>query len=803
VKNINLEVSLKPYFGLDAAGLRASCKDVLRQWATLLHQAESISVMFWASDGSEILDYRGDLDQEMEWAYFIGNANGHLFPPVPGDEDRKHLHSRSYLYREDAAPITYRRFAEIIRIWRETLSTYGKPARIGLTFDPGGEFAPSDFKYARHREICMADTMGKASFVCCYARLNGDDVAYAGFPDGIPHNTSLGTFLGRQFNCLARDLDFDFLWFSNGFGFGLETWKTIGPLFDGTHFFPEKAAETRDQILAFWQDYRKECPALGIMTRGTNLGTGTDLSSDATPLRELYEGGFNFEPPPNSPWAALNGDFGLEIAGFMTRIAELPPGQDALFRFYTHDPWWLNSPWLDRYERQAHDIYLPLAVARVTADGITEPPQKLSFLSIDDSYGQMPDIVPNEVTPHIMRAWEERPDAPGPFVWLYPFDEIHDAMFGPDPCPERLFHTDWFVREILNDGVPLNTVISTRAWRALGDKRRALFEGRIIITPAPFDEAGETTLLEWADQGGHLLVYGPLDRAPRLLERLGLLAAESLEGVMQVSSTLPGLDAVHTKEATIYTHQNVMSGGGLREAFIHPSSVSLASAFCGEKTRALAAEYRTPSGGSIMWLRGPLPMQLKPNTHLPLRDDPACTFPLAGLARRFLLSRNWHLAFDAESHTQRRPVLTIHRQAGAYWFSGYQPDTTVEIGLSTPDGAPLMSGCETQLRNGIAKYRLPRAWRHECRVFVQQNVDGVLSCREETSVAMGVRRRFAVNGLRNANLVFYPETNPDLEPFRIQIMEGYHGAGPEIPHDNRSDGSCVINDVSGSVLISW
>src|SRR5690606_29305064 len=159
----------------------------------------------------------------------------------------------------------------------------------------------------RHREICLADTMGKASFACCYGILNADTRRYAGFPDGIPQDTSLGAFLGRQFKFLARDLGLDFIWLSNGFGFGMETWRTVGPLFDGATLSPEKAPATREKILGFWRDFRRECPDLGVMTRGTNLGTGTDLASDATPLREIYEGGWNIEPPPNSPWAALNG----------------------------------------------------------------------------------------------------------------------------------------------------------------------------------------------------------------------------------------------------------------------------------------------------------------------------------------------------------------------------------------------------------------------------------------------------------------------------------------------------------------
>ena len=146
-------------------------------------------------------------------------------------------------------------------------------------------------------------------------------------------------------------------------------------------------------------------------------------------MREIYAGKFNLEPPPNSPWAALNGDFGLELAGYMSRIAELPAGQGFPFRYYVHDPWWLNSPWLDRYGREPHDIYLPLSIGRINGRGQVETPESVAFLTIDDSFGRMPDKCPNEVIPHILAALEDAPDRPGPLVWVYPLRRIpgHDV----------------------------------------------------------------------------------------------------------------------------------------------------------------------------------------------------------------------------------------------------------------------------------------------------------------------------------------------------------------------------------------
>src|SRR5690606_18310268 len=190
--------------------------------------------------------------------------------------------------------------------------------------------------------------MGHKTFVDCYSVLKADSDVYAGFPNGIPDKTPFGTFFGRQCQHFLTDLGYDYIWFSNGFGFGAEGWSSTGATFDGKQFKQKELPAFAEKVLEFWKLFRKECPDFQIQTRGTNLSVGTDLARDAVHLKNIYKGNFNMLPPPNSPWAALDGDFGLELIGYMSRMAELPDNR-YLFRYYIHDPWWLNSPWLDRY----------------------------------------------------------------------------------------------------------------------------------------------------------------------------------------------------------------------------------------------------------------------------------------------------------------------------------------------------------------------------------------------------------------------------------------------------------------------
>jgi hypothetical protein len=212
---------------------------------------------------------------------------------------------------------------------------------------------------------------------------------------------------------------------------------------------------------------------------------GAGLATSGSPILDIYRGGFNIVAPPNSPWAALDGDVGLEIVGYLSRIAELPPGDVFPFRYYIHDPWWMNSPWIDHYGREPYDIYLPLSLARISGDAKVTPPAYLEFLTIDNSYGQMPGEVPNEVTPLVLDAMENYSDAPGLVTWIYPFDEYNEMTFGSSPRLGEVFFGDWFLRNAVNDGFPLNSVISTRQFAASLAKNPDFYRETVLLVYAP------------------------------------------------------------------------------------------------------------------------------------------------------------------------------------------------------------------------------------------------------------------------------------------------------------------------------
>ena len=245
--DIHLEMSLKPFKVNDRDSIDQVCRNIFLQWAPLLRHADTVSVMLWTADGSEILNYTGDSDQRLEWAQYVGNPNTEH--EVNSGPKELSLHQRAYDYIPNPPFYTYGDLKYIVSaLKKQGEALTGKVVRIGETFDPGPEFAKSEFKYKKHPEICMGNTMGAKTFVCCYATLNEDKEHYAGYPDGIPQGTPFGTFFGKQSQHFLTDMGFDFLWFSNGLGFGMETWGSTGAVFDGKRFHPEKLNDTREKI---------------------------------------------------------------------------------------------------------------------------------------------------------------------------------------------------------------------------------------------------------------------------------------------------------------------------------------------------------------------------------------------------------------------------------------------------------------------------------------------------------------------------------------------------------------------------
>ncbi len=499
---VTLELSLKPFKQLNEEYIRSICAEIYQQWYALLKNRKEISFLLWTADGSEILDYAGCMETAFEWCYFIGQASLPLADE--GDRIDRSLGERKRLYMENPPAVKYRDLRRIIQILKEEGKRRFPDAiiTVGETFDIGPEFAVSDFKYNRHPEICTGQILNGRGMVDATSLLHGDSRSYAAYPNGIPEGTPFALFFGKQANVFLADMGFDYLWLSNGLGFSDNPWNMDGKVYDGQQFHPERLAETRKSVFDFWKMFRKGCPDYPIQTRGTNNSVGIDYATDGVPLYDIYKGHFQIQPPPNSPWAALNDNFGLELMGHMTRICELP-GDQFLFRFYVHDPWWNNSPWYDRYGSQPHDIYLPMAVSRIDGQGNVQSAGMLNILSIDNSFGNMPDCCANEPIPHLLKAEKHSPDEPAPFVWVYPMREYTTT---DDPLwLEEMYFGDRFVCDSINAGFPLNCVVSSDNFLKNGPET---FRKSILISPVPIHDNLSDKLKQMRSHGIPVICYG-------------------------------------------------------------------------------------------------------------------------------------------------------------------------------------------------------------------------------------------------------------------------------------------------------
>ncbi len=501
-KKITLEMSLKPFKKTDINYLRKVCKKVFTKWRPLLENRKTISIMLWVGDGSEILDYSGKQEDSFEWARFIGTAN----LPYPDNDTplETSLHVRKRDYINNPPKMTYGILKTIVSLIKEE----GKKAfpdsviLVGETFDIGPEFAISDFKYNRHREICSGSTLDSFGFVDSTAKLHSDKYAYASYPDGIPEGTPFGTFLGNQSRCFLKDMGFDYLWLSNGLGFSADPWLKTGKIFDGEKYYPEKLYDVKNKVFEFWKLFRQACPDIPLETRGTNNSVGIDYASDGVPLYEIYNAELDITAPPNSPWAALNDNYGLEIMGHMTRICELP-NNIFPYRYYIHDPWWVNSPWYDRYDGTPCDIYLPMAISRIDKNGIIQSANSLNILTIDNSFGDMPDSCINEPIPHLLKAEKNIADEAAPLVWIYPMREYTTS--NDSSLLKEMNNGDNFICDAINDGFPLCCVTSTDSFLR---HKVCLYSKSTIISPVPVNDAVLDKLINFADSGIKILIYG-------------------------------------------------------------------------------------------------------------------------------------------------------------------------------------------------------------------------------------------------------------------------------------------------------
>lgn len=744
-RNVTLEVSLKPFKQTDSAYIQQVVEKIYDQWRPLIKNREQISIMLWTADGSELLDYAGNLEDEFQWCMFVGGASN----PLATEEDVKkgtYIHHRRYPYIDNPPKMTYRILKEIITAFKTTGKQLYPNAtiRVGETLDIGPEFAVSDFKYNRHPEVTTAKAQcdGKG-FLDCSSVLNGDTRPYAAYPMGIPNGTPFGTFLGKQAQIFLRDLGFDYLWLSNGVGFSAYPWDADGVILEGETFHTENFASAKKSLFDFWKLLRSEMPDFPIEVRGTNYSAGIDYASDATPLYDLYNANLNIMPPPNSPWAALDGDYSLELMGHMTRICQLP-GEDIMFRYYIHDPWWANSPWYDRYEGQPHDIYMPMALSRVDEAGKVQSANYLNILSVDNSFGGLPESCANEPIPHLLKAEKDCADEPSPFVWVYPFREYTTTE--DEQQLHKILSGDWFICSAISNGLPLTTIVSCDNF--LGHDP-ALYRKSILLTPVP--EAGsafEKRLLELVAQGQKILVYGSADLASEAFNKaFSLTLTEGISGKMAMNPdyfTDVHKDGAYPSKMQVGTF---LSGGEVNtKAPAEATILETANGYALATACNNAIWYRATVGGHLAGR----------HSHI-VPDDGGEFFRGEVLLRKLLERFGYSIRFTKPNGSVKTPILMMNRSNNALVFSTYAPSTTVETHLKFPLGAPLLLGYETELTDGYSSYRFPRAEHKECRVFIEQD-GGIVSAFEDTPSSFKFRRRIAVTGLKNATVRFFGES---------------------------------------------
>lgn len=729
MKDITLEMTCKGFKKTDPAYIQQVCHEVFDKWKLLLKQAEQASIMLWTGDGSELLDYTGDMQTQIEWCYWVSDA-----PKKQSDGS----YSEGYTYMQDPPKMTYgilKRIVEELKKAGKEILGENVPIRVGTTFDPGPEFAISSFKYVRHNELCSGYATSGNVMICAYENMKADDFPYATFPDGVPEGTPFGTFMGRQAHRFMKDMGFDFIWLSNGFGFGKDTWSPTGVVFDGEQFYPEALEETKQKVETFWKLFTQELGDFAIEVRGTNMSMGMDLARDGVPLKQIYAGDYNLLPPPNSPWAALNGDYGLEVMGYMSRVAKLPKDR-YLFRYYIHDPWFLTSPWYDRYNSQPHDIYIPLSVARLGTSGEVMPPSNMHIMCVDNALGNMPDACVVEPLPHLMKAIKQFPDAPAPVVWVYPFDEYSDCA--GDQQMKQMYSEDWFVRDAINLGLPLSMVTSTDAFVA---QNKSLYRESIIVTPVPkADSPFEDAVLKYVQAGGKVIFYGnTILSGKKFKEFLGLSYGDEISGELEV--------CVNGKAQGTLMHTPVICGGGICET--------------GTSAHVFATAQGRPIGvrkDNCIWVRGTVSCKYVSRAYLLQMFSEQDYFLGESLIITALGMLGYALQFE-KTEFERSPVIMLHRNNNAFIMTVFQDSTTVKSKIRFPFGAPVLDGYETAIEDGFATYHFPKCEHRELRAFVEQD-GGIVKCREYPPriIDNRCRRRIQISGLQNATVRFLGET---------------------------------------------
>jgi hypothetical protein len=135
----------------------------------------------------------------------------------------------------------------------------------------------------------------------------------------------------------------------------------------------------------------------------------------------------------------------------------------------------------------------------------------LNILSIDNSYGEMPDACVNEPLPHLLKAEKDAADEPAPLVWVYPMREYTTSM-DADLLREMNL-CDNYICDAVNDGLPLCCVVSTDNFLC---HETALYRKNVLLSPVPENPSVLQKLFAAAENGCGVLLYGSKEKLSRV-----------------------------------------------------------------------------------------------------------------------------------------------------------------------------------------------------------------------------------------------------------------------------------------------
>lgn len=786
-----LEFGPKSLFAKDEAHLTAYFTELFLSYRQLLKHCEAVSLLFWLGDGTDILQYDGNPATPVSWARWQGFAHPAGNPPRP-----------PVLYADNPIELTYGDIARIVAAARRSCAeVLGKPLTFIIPFDPGSEFTEAPFRYERHPEILFRD--GDGGLVRCIdaiGRLHADCARYAAYPDGIPEGISFGEFLGRQAHAYFADIGADAIWFSNSFGFGRSPYASggTGQFFDGEKFMTDGNRAVRDAVLSFWSDFRRECPDIPVLCRGTDFPVGMNLANHASAYKAIYGGNrFGIVPPPNTPWPALTRNEGLALAGYLTQNAPFP-GDGMVLRFYATDQWFCNNPWFDRWNRSPHDIYLNGSLCKIAPDGTVRAFSDVHVMGVDGSWGEMPSEIADEVVPHLKRAAALRPDAPPPLVRVYPFDEYDALVFGDKPSPDIPFGGDLSIIGALNHAFPLAGVVTTSNLISSLASRPSSLGYAVLVTPTPVaGSEAERLLLSHLAAGGRVLCYGTLrDASPAWLAAVGLSAdAEPLDGEFAVEGDVGGASSRR------FFHDPVIGQGGLRETA--SAATILTEAVAPDGTRRVLATIS--SDGRAAWTRGctGAARDRLRDRDVSARDEREWFAP-ERLYNVALGALGWFVRIENGLSVESAQFL-VSRNRGGFVFSGHSFDDDAALLVRAPWGAPVPLARRVRIADGAARIPMHTWFHDEVRVFVCQS-EGIVACRAQPPIVKSLHRRWLVEGLVHADIRFYVES-PDSAIVCYRTVSEEYGDSrepfrPAIATD--ATGSFFeLRDYTGPLSVGW